>query len=146
MANHLTHFDPFGDLARLDPFRGMDDLFRDLSIAPRMRRDSPTIRLDVSETDQAYTIKAEIPGVKKEDIKVSVEGNMVAITAECKREDDPKGVASVHSERFWGQLSRRFSLPQDVDDAKADARYADGVLELTLPKKAGGSSRQLTIH
>ncbi|MES2128286.1 MAG: Hsp20/alpha crystallin family protein [Pseudomonadota bacterium] len=146
MANQLTHFDPFGDLARLDPFRGMDDLFRDFSIAPRLRRDSPTIRLDVAETDKFYKIKAEIPGVKKEDIKVSVEGNLVAITAECRREEDGKGEATVHSERFWGQLSRRFTLPHDVDDAKADAKYSDGVLELTLPKKAGGSSRQLTIH
>lgn len=144
MASNLTHFDPFSDLTRFDPFRGIDALFRNMSLKPFGDTDvEPRIKLDVSENDEAYMVKADIPGVKKEDIKVSIEGSQVSISAEMKKDtEEKKGETVVRSERYYGQQYRSFSLAQDIDDTKAVARYQDGVLELLLPKKTGNSSRK----
>ena len=108
----------------------------------------PQIRIDVSEKDDAYLVKADIPGVKKEDINVRVEGNVVQIDAEVRQEKESRGNGDklLRSERYYGSVSRTFSLGQDVDDQKAQARYADGVLNLELPKKAGAGSRKLAIQ
>ncbi|MDP3842020.1 MAG: Hsp20/alpha crystallin family protein [Oxalobacteraceae bacterium] len=146
MAN-IMRFDPFGDIARLDPFRNIDDLLKDFRLTPTLRgvESEPRIRMDVSETDQAYLVKAEIPGVKKDDIKVAIEGNQVSITAEVKKEEEKKTGSMIRSERYYGQQYRSFTLPQEVDDTKADAKYQDGMLELTLPKKPGTGSKQLAI-
>lgn len=148
MANNLMQFDPFGDLARLEPLRGVEDFFRDFRLK-NMLRDvdaKPLIKLDVAETEQAYSIKAELPGMKKEDIKVDVDGNRVTISAETKRENEQKeGKTVVRSERYVGQLYRSFTLEQEVDDTKAEAKYLDGVLELTLPKKPNNGARKLVI-
>jgi HSP20 family protein len=145
MASNLTRYDPFGDLARMAP-RAIDELFREL--APRgMMQNEPTIGVEVSETDQAYTVRAEIPGVKKEDIKVDVRGNRVSISAETRRESEQKeGSRLLRSELYYGQQSRSFTLEQDVDDTRAEAKYVDGVLELTLPKRAAGGGSKLEIH
>lgn len=147
MATNLTRFDPFGELGRMTPLRAFEDMFRDL--APRGGhglQEIPMIGLDVSETDQAYTVRAEIPGVKKEDIKVEVQGNRVSISAETRREDQQKqGERVVRSELYYGQQHRTFTLDHDVDDTKASARFVDGVLELSLPKKAPGGASKLQI-
>jgi HSP20 family protein len=91
--------------------------------------------MDVKEDDNAYLVHAEIPGVKKEDIKVDVDGNMVSISAEVKQEkEEKKGERVIRSERYHGSVARSFRLAHDVDDSKAQAKYTDGVLELTLPK------------
>jgi len=147
MAN-ITRFDPFGDLARFDALRGFEDFWR----APAMRAfwkglpQEPEIKLDVSEDDKIYRVKADVPGVKKEDIKVSIDGNQVSISAEVKKEkEEKKGETVVRSERYYGTQYRSFSLGHDIDQAKADAKYEDGVLELTLPKKEGSSTKQLTV-
>lgn len=147
MASHLTRFRPFTEIARMEPFRSVEDFFREFSLMPSLRnmQVEPRIRADISETDQAYMVKAEIPGVKKEDIKISVEGNRVSINAEVKEEKDEKTTGMVCSERYYGQESRSFTLPQEVDDAKAEARYEHGMLMLTLPKKPGTGAKQLTI-
>ncbi|MYM88735.1 Hsp20 family protein [Rugamonas sp. FT107W] len=141
-------FDPFGDLARLEPLRGVEDFFRDFRLK-NMLRDfdaKPLIKLDVAETEQAYSVKAELPGMKKEDIKVDVEGNRVTISAETKRESEQKeGKTVVRSERYVGQLYRSFTLEKEVDDGKAEAKYQDGVLELTLPKKPNNGAKKLVI-
>jgi HSP20 family protein len=146
MASNLTRFDPFGDIARMAPLRTIDELFREL--APRgMVQNEPTIGVEVSESDQAYTVRAEIPGVKKEDIKVDVRGNRVSISVETRRESEQKeGTRVLRSELYYGQQSRSFTLEQDVDDTKAEAKYVDGVLELTLPKRAAGGGSKLEIH
>lgn len=151
MAN-LTRYDPFNEIARFQPFqglRGFDDLLRDFRLAPSLREmeAEPRIKMEVTETDEAYSVKADIPGVKKEDIKVDIEDNQVTISAEVKRESEEKeGERVVRSERYYGQQYRSFSLAHDIDEDKAQARYADGVLQLTLPKKAGnGGGKQLTI-
>lgn len=148
MAN-LTRFDPFSDMMRFDPFRNMDDFFKEFSMMPSLRgmEAEPRIRMDVSETDQAYQIKADIPGVKKEDIKVAIDGNMVSIRAESKEEKEEKMEGNVvRKERHYGEQYRSFTLPQDVDESKVEARYQDGVLSLMLPKKAGGTTKQITIQ
>ncbi|SFC25789.1 heat shock protein Hsp20 [Polaromonas sp. OV174] len=106
------------------------------------------MRLDVSEKDNAYQVKADLPGVKKEDINVRIDGNVVQIDAEIKQEKETKGDGGkvLRSERYYGSVSRNFSLSQDVDDSKAQARYADGVLTLDLPKKATSASKKVTVQ
>ena len=148
MASNMTKFDPFSDLAQFDAFRNMDDFFRELSMLPSLRsmRAEQRMRADVTETDQAYTVKAEIPGVKKEDIKISVEGNRISINAEVKEEKDEKATGMVRSERYYGKHTRSFTFPQEVDEAKAEARYENGLLMLTLPKKSGAAAKQLTVQ
>lgn len=149
MANHLMQFDPFGDLARFEPLRGVEDFFRDFRIKNALRDvdAAPVIKLEVKETEQAYDVKAELPGMKKEDIKVDIDGNRVSISAEVKRESEKKeGETVVRSERYYGQQYRSFTLENDVDDSKAVAKYQDGVLQLTLPKKPNNGSKKLTIN
>ena len=105
------------------------------------------MRVDVTEQDNAYEVKADIPGVKKEDINVRIDGNVVQIDAEVKRESESKdkGGKVLRSERYYGTVSRTFSLADDVDEGKADATYADGVLTLQLPKKATAAARKVTV-
>lgn len=107
---------------------------------------APQIRLDVNEGDESYTVKADIPGVRKEDIDVRIDGNQVTISAEVKEDKEEKKNGRVlRSERRYGYASRSFMLGSDVDDANARASYDNGVLQLLLPKKArsGGSKVQV---
>lgn len=106
------------------------------------------MRIDVTENDQGYTVKADIPGVKKEDINVRIDGNVVQIDAEAKSEKETKGNGDkvLRSERYYGTISRTFSLAQDIDDSKVQAKYADGVLKLELPKKAPADARKIAIQ
>ena len=91
--------------------------------------DAPEIKMDVSEDEKGYRVKAEIPGVKKEDIKVSIDGNQVSIGAEVKKEtEEKKGETVIRSERYYGNQFRAFTLPQDIDQSKAEAKYEDGLL------------------
>lgn len=147
MAN-ITRYDPFS-LARLDPFGDIDDLFKGFFVRPVLFEGQPQmeIKIDLKEDDKAYTVKADIPGVKKEDIHVSVEGNRVSISAETKMEKEEKeGGKVLRSERYCGKVARSFTLTHDVDEANAKAKYSDGVLELTLPKKAVTPSKKLAIQ
>lgn len=144
----LTRFDPFREMTRLDPFRNVEDLFKEFSLMPSLRgvEPEPRIRVDVSETDQAYTVKADIPGVKKEDIKIAIEGSTVSISATTQQEKEEKIGNVMRTERYSGEQYRSFSLPQEVDDTKAEAKYQDGVLSLTLPKKTGTGGKQITVQ
>ena len=138
-------------LTRFDD--AFDDLLRGFFVRPvGLEGTHPTqaapaqFRVEVTEGEQAYTLRAEIPGVKKDDIKVSVDGNQVSITAEIKKEsEEKKGESVIRSERYYGKQYRAFGLPQDVDPGKTEAKYADGVLELLLPKKAGTAPQQVTV-
>jgi HSP20 family protein len=144
LMNNLTRFNPFTDL--IDPFN--DDFFKGFSLRPiyRSSEEQPQIKLDVQEDDKAYVVKAEIPGVNKEDIKVSIEGNQVSMSAELKKEKEEKEDSKViRSERYYGKAFRSFSLAESVDEAKSSAKYENGVLELTLPKKPSSSSKLLKI-
>lgn len=106
------------------------------------------MRIDVSENDAAFNVKADIPGVKKEDINVRVEGNLVQIDAQKASESQSKGNGDkvLRSERHYGSISRSFSLGQDVDEARVQAKYADGVLTLELPKKAPAPTSKIQIQ
>lgn len=147
MAN-ISRYDPL-NLARVDPFSDFDDLFKGFFMRPVLFEGQPQmqIKMDLKEDDKAYTVHADIPGVKKEDIHVSIEGNQVSISAETRMEKEEKeGEKVLRSERYSGKVARSFTLAHDVDEAKAQAKYSDGVLELTLPKKAASSARKLAIQ
>jgi HSP20 family protein len=139
MANILRYNpadDAFGDLFRgffMSPvrFEGQQDV---------------QIKVDVHEDEKAYTVHAEIPGVKKEDIHVTIDGGQLAISAEVKNEKEVKeGGKVLRSERYYGKVSRAFALGQDVDESAAEAKYDSGVLELRLPKRAPSKTKSLTI-
>lgn len=147
MSTSMTRFDPVARMLRADPFRAFDDFFSDLRVPSQLRAAdaAPRVRMDVTESGQAYKVKADLPGVKKEDIKVNIDGNQVSISAETSAQSEHEGAATICSERSWGQFYRSFTLPQAVDDTLAKAEFKDGVLELDLPKKTGGNGKPLTI-
>lgn len=149
MAN-ISRIDP-----RIDPFGDIvDDLFKGFFVRPvayggqaQVQAEAPRIRVDVTESEAAYVVSADLPGVKKEDIQVAIDGAQVTLSAEVKREKEvAEGNRLLHIERATGKASRSFTLPQELDEAKAEARFRDGVLELTLPKKAAAARRQIEIH
>ena len=141
-------------MARLqvyDPFAasGIDELFRGFFTPVRRGEgEAPAgIRVDVAESEQGYVVRAEVPGVKKDAIHVTVEGNQVTIAAEIKRESEKKdGERVIHTERYTGQLFRSFTLPSELDETASEAKYEDGVLELKLAKKPVVAGRKLTIQ
>lgn len=131
----------------------LDDFFRDVApgfyVRPLHGDALPTpaqIKVDVKESDSAYTVQAEVPGVAKEDIHVSLDGNVVTVRAEVKQQDaQTKDEKVLRSERYFGAVSRSFQLPMDIDQSTAKAKYDNGVLTLTLPKKTGGKAQRLAI-
>ena len=142
MAN-VTRFDPFNEL--------VDDLFKGFLVRPvsyEGRGDAlPRVKVDIAEANGAYVVNADLPGVRKEDIQVSIDGAEVTLTAEVKREKEAsKDERVLHSERVYGKVTRSFALPQEIDEAKAEAKFRDGVLELRLPKKAAAARKQVTIQ
>jgi HSP20 family protein len=142
MAN-VTRFDPFNEL--------VDDLFRGFLVRPvglEGRGEAlARMKVDVAEKNGEYKVTAELPGVKKEDIQVSIDGAQVTLAAEVKQEKEASQDERVlHTERVFGKVSRSFTLPQEVDEAGAQAKFRDGVLELTLPKKAAAQRKQITIQ
>lgn len=148
--NNITRFNPFSsELTRFDPFWEMDDVFNKFMMLPVLREGmeaEPQIRMDVKEADGKYMIKAEIPGVNKDDIHVTIEGNRVSISAEVKKEKEEKeGERVILCERSYGMASRSFNLADEVDQSKVQAKYNNGVLELTLPKKPGSSRKEVSI-
>ena len=140
----LTRFDPFNDL--------VDDLFKGFFVRPvayegRGDAVAPRMKVDVAEKNGNYTVTAELPGVKKEDIQVTIDGAQVTLAAEVKREKEvTQDERVLHTERVFGKATRSFTLPQEVDEAKAEAKFRDGVLELTLPKKAAAARKQISIQ
>lgn len=142
MAN-ITRYDPYGDI--------FDDFVKGFFVRPLAAvepgESARRLKVDVSEKDTEYRVLAEIPGVKKDEIQVDIEGDVVTISAETRAEKDVKeGERVIHSERYYGKMSRSFRLGQEVDQAKAGAKYTDGVLELVLPKKAAANAKRLTIQ
>jgi HSP20 family protein len=139
-------------LRLLDPDFGdnFDKAFRRFLSPMSLEGEQPHLkmRIDVAENDRAYTVKADIPGVRKEDINVRVEGNTVSIEAETRSEKETRGNGDkvLRSERYYGTISRTFSVAQDIDASKVLARYADGVLNLELPKAAAVNSQRIAIQ
>lgn len=143
-----TRWSPLGRLSRLDPMTDFEDLFRSFGVRPLAREYQNTLemRMDVTETDKDYRVTIDMPGIRKEDIDVSVEGNQVTVSAEVKREQSRDNEKEVYSERYTGKAYRAFALPGEVDSSGAQASYDGGVLTLTLPKKTGTASRHLPIN
>lgn len=139
MAN-LRVYDPFADAAFDDLFKGF---FKPIRMEGAVQ---PTMKLDVTENDKAYVVHAEIPGAKKEDVHVNIEGPQVTISAEIRRESEKKeGDRVLRSERYYGNVYRSFTLPVEIDEGGSEARYENGVLELRLSKRAPASGRKLQI-
>ncbi len=129
-----------------------DDLFRDMApgffVRPLHGDGLPQqIKVDVKEDAEAFTLQADLPGVAKDDIHVTIDGPLVTLSAEVKQQDSQtRNERVLRSERFYGSVSRSFQLPVEVDEARAVARYDNGVLQLTLPKKASKQgARRLQI-
>jgi HSP20 family protein len=135
------------NIARFDPFNSIvDDLFKGFLVRP-VAYDSPRLSVDVTEKNGAYLVTADLPGVKKEDIHVDIDGAQVTLTAEIKRgKETTEGERVLHAERVYGKVTRSFTLPQELDEAKAEAKFRDGVLELTLPKKAAAARKAITVQ
>ena len=138
---------------RVDP---LEDFFRGFFVRPvdfgggpvaNMGTDAPQMRVDVKENADGYEVHAELPGMKKEDIHVHIDGPVVSISAERKQDKEVKeGERVLRTERYFGQVSRSFQLGQDVDESRATARFNEGVLELTLPKKLAPQAKRLVIE
>ncbi|MEK6736887.1 MAG: Hsp20/alpha crystallin family protein [Pseudomonadota bacterium] len=145
MVNIVRRSPAVGDIARSDPFANIDDWFKGFGMRPFFSEleTSSLIKIDLTENDKAYTIHAEMPGVNKEDIKVQVDGNRVSISAETKKEKE--GERIICRECYQGSSYRSFALDSDVDETKAEAKYENGMLELTLPKLNGRAAKQITI-
>ena len=139
MAN-ITRYDPFEDLFK--------DFGKGFWVKPfAMPAETElTMKIDVSEDDKTFSVRADIPGVKKEDIQVDIDEDHVSVRAEVMQElEEKEGEKVVYSERSYGVVSRSFSLPAAVDAKGAKAEYKDGVLSLTLPKKSNGSAKRIAV-
>lgn len=130
-------------MSRILVNRNFLDFFNDVAPASQPAQ----IRVDVKETPEAYTLHAEVPGVSKDDIQVNVDGKLVTLRADIKPQDTAAdGSKLLRSERYYGAVSRSFQLPVDVDNNAAKAKYENGVLQLTLPKKTVAAAQRLTIE
>jgi HSP20 family protein len=139
--SNLISYEPFVDT-------GIDELFRGFFKPVRFEgtKTPVTIKMDVTETDKGYLIHAEMPGVKKDDINVDIDGNQVTITAEMKRETERKeGDKVLRSERYYGNVYRSFTLPRELDESMSEAKFADGVLELTLVPRLPVAGKKLMV-
>lgn len=134
------------DLARSFE-RLFDDTFeRFFGVAPRGEGGARTPLLDVAESDKAFTVKVDLPGVEKSDVKVHIDGRRVSIEAETKKDEEKKeGDRVVYRERSVSSYARSFTLPQDVDEAKSSAKLENGVLTLTLAKKQATPASRITV-
>ena len=140
---NITRFNPLDD--------ALDNLFRGVPVwLPNLERREAApaqFRMDVSENERQYQVLAEMPGLKKEDISITINGNEVSVSAELKQEKDAQnGDTVLRSERYFGKIQRAFSLGHEVDQANAQAKYTDGVLQLTLPKKTAAALKKLAVH
>lgn len=148
MAN-ITRFSPFRSLERFSPLEDMERMLEGLWRRPLVvggMQGLGDIRIDVSEDANRYTVRADMPGLLKDDIRISIDGNQVSIMAEIKQQESESGSNVLCCERYYGQQYRSFSLNSQVDESKAEAKYENGVLELILPKKAGAASHEVKVH
>lgn len=140
--NTLTTYAPFAEAGFEDLFRGFFRPVRAVQTASAV-----AIKIDVRETAEGYSVHAEVPGARKDDLHVTIEGNQVTIAAEVKRESEPReGERVLRTERFYGSYYRSFALPVELDEATSQAKFENGVLELTLAKKQPVAGRRLTIQ
>jgi len=143
----LVHWNPFKSLGRSEGTSPFDDFFRHLGLRNGFKELNlaPDIRIDVKEDEKSYRVRADIPGVKREDIEVRVTGRDVSITAKATQEAEHKAGTEIYSDRREEQAFRSFSLPQDIAEKKVEAKYADGVLTLVLPKAKEGAAHRIEV-
>ena len=141
-------------LTKWDPFREMEDVFDRYSRAigwPRrgtqevMATGGWAPRVDIAETDNEFTIKAEIPEVNKEDVKVTVDSGVLTIRGERKQEKEEKGKKFHRVERYYGSFTRSFTLPDNVDESKIEASFKDGMLNLQIPKTEAAKPKAIEV-
>jgi HSP20 family protein len=140
---NITRFNPIDE--------AYENLFRGVPVwLPNLEARAPApmkFRMDVTENDKEYQVLAELPGLKKDEISVTINGNEITVSAEVKQEKDVKdGETVLRAERYYGKIQRAFTLAQEVDEATAQAKYNDGVLELKLPKKTVAAAKKLAVH
>ena len=138
--NALTRFDRFDDL--------MPEFFRRFARPFAFGDAVPAeIRIDVTENDKDYEVRAEIPGAKKDDVRVSVDGNFVSISAEVRKEKEEKSAGrQLVRESYYGSASRGFSLAHEIDSKAVVAKLEDGILKLTLPKREGTAAQAIAVQ
>ena len=149
----LTRGDPF----RIDPFRELEEMSNRLSrifgrppVPKEGGKEEMTIAewsplVDITEDDKEYLIKAELPEVKKEDVKLSIHENVLSISGERKYEKEEKGKKYHRVERAYGSFMRSFTIPDDADASKVAAEYKDGVLKVRLPKSEKAKPKSIEV-
>jgi len=144
----MTNSDPFQAYVPFDPFREMELISAPWNHFRRWMHElpaEPMMKLDVAEDEKAFHVKVDLPGVKKEDIGIEVEGRRVSIAAETRREAEEKKGETLHSERYFGRQSRTFLLGSDIDRESVEAKLAEGVLHLTLPKSSAVKGGKIAV-
>lgn len=142
-------------LIRWEPFKEADEFFRSMS-SPLRGRWSRMLgenggamewapAADISETEKEYVVKAELPGVKREDVKVTLEDGVLTIQGERRQEQEEKGEKTHRTERFYGSFSRSFTLPDNTDAGSIRAESKDGVLQVHIPKLKAEKARAVEI-
>lgn len=139
----IQRWDPLREFERLHD--EVDRLFRASSPGRTLSQESCTLAVDILENAEEIVLRAEVPGVKAEDVTVRVEDNVLTIEGEKKLPDADAKDAYLRIERFYGKFMRSFTLPHYVDSAKISAEHKDGVLTLRLPKRAETKPRQIQI-
>lgn len=145
MAKHLSTWDPFREMVSLRD--ELDRLFD--SVFGRFPRERGEIYwappLDIEEIGEAVVVRVELPGMNKEDIKISLSGDTLTISGERKQEIEKKGKTYYRTERAYGKFQRTVTLPTEVEGDKAKATYRAGVLELVLPKSEKAKAKEISI-
>lgn len=151
----LTRWEPM--MTRWNPFKELEDMEKRLSsylgrpgIPTESGKEAMTVtewspRVDITEDDKEYVIKADLPEVKKEDIKLTVQDNVMSISGERKYEKEEKGKKYHRVERAYGSFMRSFTLPEDADGSKVNAEYKDGVLNVRLPKSEKAKPKSIEV-
>jgi HSP20 family protein len=151
----LTRWEPFK--TRWDPLKELEEMEKRLSTwlrHPLVRHEGEKEALtvaewaplvDITEDDKEYLIKAELPEVKKEDVKLSVQDEVLTISGERKYEKEEKGKKYHRVERAYGSFTRSFTLPEDADGAKVNAEYKDGLLKVHLPKSEKAKPKAIDV-
>ena len=142
-------------LAKWDPFQEVDELMGRYSkpldwpfrggrgLMTRSSDWAP--RVDISETDEKFIVKAEVPGIDRKDIKIHVEDHILSIQGENKQEKEEEGEQFTRVERYYGTFNRSFSLPENVDEGKIDAEFKNGLLTLTIPKTESSKPKSIEV-
>ena len=137
---HLMRWNPW---PRTDLFHNLDRIFEPTRPADGERSLRPAV--DIEETEERYTIRADLPGVKPEDVSVTVDAGLLTLRAERKREREVEEDGNYRCERSFGTYLRRFNLPDDVDVEGIGAKQKDGVLDVTIPKREESKPKKIEV-